>query len=404
MHQLITWQVNDPFVHYMIEELRRRPGSDKPMNLPVGSTPPQPWNIGQLNEKGIYHPWGGHPLQQPGDQDPFNYNVGLQDPGIRRSDDWDFPIGTNNLTRYHFFPNVGTLGQIHRGTPWQTIYLKSVYFRDPNTGQLALLADPTLWWNWSGSIGGYPSRDWALLDVFTSAPNENAARGLLAVNQTNRAAWSAVLSGITVPTNTSRIRDLQLLGPDEFVDPDTGYTGTIIEPGGMQISNIVQSINDARTNQFEVILNPNRNANPQQVYIAIFRTNSLVQKPVSVFEHMGDVLGAPALTVQSPYLNRHALQVRHVWNDRAVEYIPQQILSLLKRDEPRFVVYAFGQSLKPAPRSLTSDPNYYHMCTNYQITGEVITKTTFRVEGEAMNARNPLRAVVESYQILPPAE
>ena len=68
------------------------------------------------------------------------------------------------------------------------------------------------------------------------------------------------------------------------------------------------------------------------------------------------------------------------------------------------MVYAFGQSLKPAPRSLTTDPDFYHMCTNYQITGEVITKTTFRVEGSPMDAQNPLRPVVEKYEILPPLE
>jgi hypothetical protein len=122
------------------------------------------------------------------------------------------------------------------------------------------------------------------------------------------------------------------------------------------------------------------------------------------------VLGAPHLTVQSPFLNQSTEQVKSVLTDRAMEYIPQQIMSLLQRDEPRFVVYAFGQSLKPAPRSLTSDPNYFHMCTNYQITGEVTTKTVFRVEGDLpipdnkLTATNSLRAVVESYEILPPVE
>jgi hypothetical protein len=89
--------------------------------------------------------------------------------------------------------------------------------------------------------------------------------------------------------------------------------------------------------------------------------------------------------------------------DEAVERIPQQILSLLARDEPRFVVYAFGQSLRPAPRSLTTSANFYNLCTNYQITGEVITKTTFRVEGD-VTGPEPLRAVVENYKVLPPPE
>ena len=74
------------------------------------------------------------------------------------------------------------------------------------------------------------------------------------------------------------------------------------------------------------------------------------------------------------------------------------------------MVYAFGQSLKPAARSLTSDPNFYHMCTNYQIAGEVTTKTVFRVEGEfpvqgnPLTQNKPLHAVVESFEVLPPVE
>ena len=36
---------------------------------------------------------------------------------VTRSDDWDFP--TNK------FPNIGWLGRVHRGTPWQTIDMKS---------------------------------------------------------------------------------------------------------------------------------------------------------------------------------------------------------------------------------------------------------------------------------------
>jgi hypothetical protein len=139
-------------------------------------------------------------------------------------------------------------------------------------------------------------------------------------------------------------------------------------------------------------------------YIPIWRTNTLSGRKADVFRSMGEIVSAPALSVQSPFLNREQVQVQGVWTDRAVEYIPQQIMSLLQRDEPRFVVYAFGQSLKPAPRSLTTDPDFYHLCTNYQITGEVITKTTFRVEGQPQNPNNPLRPVIEKYEFLPPLE
>jgi hypothetical protein len=188
------------------------------------------------------------------------------------------------------------------------------------------------------------------------------------------------------------------------VDPTTAYSPWVIEPGTPQIAQIVNSINHARTNQFDIIRNPDPNANRNMPYVPILRTNTLANRRADVFRTMGEIVSAPGLSVQSPFLNRSGAQVQAVWTDKAVEYIPQQILSLVQRDEPRFVVYSFGQSLKPAPRSLTTDPSFYHMCTNYQITGEVITKTTFRVEGQPRNPQNPLRPVVEKYEILPPFE
>ena len=81
-----------------------------------------------------------------------------------------------------------------------------------------------------------------------------------------------------------------------------------------------------------------------------------------------------------------------------MERIPRQVLSLLKTDEPRMVIYSFGQSLKPAERSLVTLGNYYNICTNYQITGELVTKTVLRFE----EAPYKPRTVVESFSILPP--
>jgi len=230
---------------------------------------------------------------------------------------------------------------------------------------------------------------------------------LLSVNQTNRAAWSAVLSGVIVATNVVNRSEAQALGDFRGADPFKAFNATYIEPGTPQVQLVVDSINAARQRQLLIFPNPTSVNAPWDFAI---QKNLITGKTNNVFSHLGDVLGAPHLTVQSPFLNQSTEQVKSVLTDRAMEYIPQQIMSLLQRDEPRFVVYAFGQSLKPAPRSLTSDPNYFHMCTNYQITGEVTTKTVFRVEGDLpipdnkLTATNSLRAVVESYEILPPVE
>ena len=46
------------------------------------------------------------------------YNLALKDPLVWQSDDWDFPNGQTL--------NSDWLGQVHRGTPWQTIYFESI--------------------------------------------------------------------------------------------------------------------------------------------------------------------------------------------------------------------------------------------------------------------------------------
>jgi hypothetical protein len=209
--------------------------------------------------------------------------------------------------------------------------------------------------------GAHPTNDWKYLDLFTVAPNANAARGLLSVNQTNTAAWSAVLSGVHVLSNSAPNLGAMAGGP-KFAD-------RFIEPASIQLRRIVNGINRAKN-----------------------------QRPNQVFENLGDVLAAPELTVQSPFLNLTPQQIQHGLTDEAVERIPQQVLSLIKSDEPRIVVYAFGQSLKPAERSIVTSGNFYNICTNYQVTGEVVAKAVLRID----DAPKRPRVVVESYNILPP--
>src|SRR6185503_20571602 len=92
------------------------------------------------------------------------YDWPVKDPGVYSSDHWDFPTQK--------FPNLGWLGRVHRGTPWQTVYLKA---DDPGSSGTILLAknDPNN--RWAQQVGGsfmvqtYPTNDWRLLDLFTAA-------------------------------------------------------------------------------------------------------------------------------------------------------------------------------------------------------------------------------------------
>jgi hypothetical protein len=357
-YQVLAWEANDPLVHYTAGDL----------NYPVLTNiwPLVPPNDAVPQTNGIvskfwiytdrYDPWGGNPAKGPvGDTNA--YLTALKDPLVRASDDWDFP--TNK------FPNVGWLGRMHRGTPWQTVYLKST------TNPIAT------WMNWSGDnaiwfTGGtnladasfsHPINDRQLFDLFTTAVDDNATRGQLSVNQANLAAWSAVLSGVIVLTNSSATVISPLL-----INPAGVYNPAQPPP----IVRIVQGINNTRTN---------------------FLNNS--------FSHLGDILATPQLTEQSPFLNINNLQTLQAGgvSDEAMERIPQQILGLLNLSHtPRFVIYSYGQTLHPADHSIITYGTYFGLCTNYQVTAESATRTVVRVEGAPANPH----VVVEQFNILPP--
>lgn len=366
----MSWSANDPLVHYHIDDLYHPDYANTNNIIPFpANVPPPPSNLGQLNER--YNPWGGRPgASTQGNQWAFDPTV--KDTLVRFSDDWDFP--TNR------FPNIGWLGRVHRGTPWQTIYLKSILSRqDINNALQSADAAASVgnlmnnsmnsWIAWGGRPDTHPITDWPLLQLFTVAPNDNAARGLLSVNQTNLAAWSAVLSAVPVLTNT--------VGGVTKNAVATNWGNLWIEPGSPQLRAIVDSINATRLTQ-----------------------------PGQAFNSLGAVLASPGLTIESPFLNptNDVNQMNFGISDAVYERIPQQILSLLKEDEPVVAIYAYGQSLKPAERSVVTAPGtYYNLCTNYQITGEVVTKSIVRfLELPKQNQTDPAvyKAVVESFNIL----
>jgi len=348
LDQQLSWQVNDPLVHYTLDDLYDPVYADTNNIQPLLSRETMTNNIGQLNKR--YSPWGGPPNSSApaSESTPPPFGLTIKDPMIMKSDDWDFP--TNK------FPNLGWLGRVHRGTPWQTVYLKSG------------VEPQARWQTWAGAVAGHPTNDWPLVQLFTTAINDNAARGLLSVNQTNTAAWSAVLSGVTALTNTTA-------SPQKGAVP--AYAAVTIQPASVQMAYIVSNINATR-----------------------------LQMPNQVFPNLGSVFASPALTTNSPYLNFSGNQRNYGIRDEVYERIPQQILSLLKEDEPYVVIYAFGQSLRPAENSVVKAPGPYRgLCTNYQVTAEVVTKTGVRIQdirqpNQSTNAPS-YKAIVESFNILP---
>ncbi|EEF59225.1 hypothetical protein [Pedosphaera parvula] len=364
-----SWQANDPLVHFTSWDLGNTNLLTRiKLGTPLYSTNIVK-NIGLLNDR--YSPWGGNP-NKASDKHPFD--LAYKDPLVARSDNWQFP--TNR------FPSVGWLGRVHRGTPWQTIYLKSPSIATNQFDD---------WEKWTGNRYKnqivvktgipdapltHPTNDWKIVGLFTAAPNDNAARGQLSINQSNAPSWYAMLGGAIALSNSTPDIDLDTVSPQP-----AKYTPFVIDPikNNLAISNILVAINDVR------------------------RTNYLG----GVFTNLGNILAVPELSTNSPFLNRSSdVQVQKALSDSVYEAIPQQILGLLKVGQPQYVIYAYGQSLKPADRSLYQGSGpYFGLCTNYTVTGESLIRAVIHVENPPVPGQTQLaqpRVVVDQYNVLPP--
>ena len=387
IYLVTSWQANDPLVHYTIGDLTDARYSGVVLDT-FGSTPPRPTdNLGSVNSR--YEPWGGF---AGASQSPTLTDLRVKDPLMMQSDNWDFPTAK--------LPNAGWLGRVHRGTPWQTVYLKPfatdlgtwrtwtanplsvTNFGQLQTNTLPLFVPGTFIGVGSDAFYTQPTNDWHLLDLFTTALNDNATRGQMSINQTNLAAWSAVLSGVIALTNA--------------VDSDGNV---VLSPQVIQPAGVYDAFN---TNTWPPLVRIVKRIND-------FRSTNSTRH---VFSHLSDLLAVPELTVASPFLNTIGTPnfANNGLNDAAYERIPQQIAGLLKVDSvPRFVIYAFGQTLKPeSNRAIVKNGPFIGLCTNYQIVAEAATRTVVRFEGvQPYLGGNPaaitnLHPVVESFTVLPP--
>lgn len=426
----MSWQANDPLVHYIARDMLyvEESGIARRIKPPGDTNFVVMENIGIKNKR--YKPW---PTEVTSKSDPDAFNLTLKDPLMTASDDWQFP--TNVL------PTIGWLGRIHRGTPWQTIYLKasdlglqpqtySTNLNNSTTWVTSYGSFANKWSRWTGnrdlreSFLTRPVTDRILFDEFTTAFDENSTRGQLPINQTGLAAWSALLSGVVTLTNNSPGRPV--FAP--LVVQPAGYYDSLNPSTWPPLVKIVAGINQTRAN-----------------------TNLF---PTGTFEHLGDILAVPELSVGanpalagnvnlggqtfqgdlywtnvSPFLylgdpvlgasekldaagSKTTPNQQKGLNDAAYEWLPQQVMSLLRRGEPRFVIYAYGQALHPAANSVLTTGPYFQMCTNYQITAEVATRAVVRIEGSPnpshtntflpSKKRYPPRLVVESFNYLAP--
>jgi hypothetical protein len=379
--------------------------------LPNNTTNLPANNIGLLNDR--YQPWGiSTQMRAVAGVDTNAFAVPFKDPLVYSSDDWDFP--TNKL------PTVGWLGRVHRGTPWQTVYLKSSDVLDETSASSGANIGINTWAQWTGDTqltfkqyfdadNSAPAQDRLLFDLFSTAFDDNATRGQLSVNvgandpnnpQAGLAAWSAVFSGVMVLSNTTP----DLLAPtNQYVFPRYGLS---------TIANPIQPVGTAGTNSplYQIVNGINQTRTNMNLF------------PLQTFTHAGDILSVPQLTEQSPFLNRaDSMQLAHGINDEMYEWIPQQTMSLLRvADSPRYVIYSYGQALKPAPNGIVTSGGFFGMITNYQVVSETATRTVVRFNSQRINnvfqtnippfgliwtnvpSVTNNNAVIESYNVLPP--
>jgi hypothetical protein len=286
----VLWLANDPLVHYLAPDLNdpispsgsvtgayQYDGGAITFPFPNLSSPAQ---IKPLSQR--FQPWEQSPqMDSLYNVDTNAYNFAYRDPLIWTSDNWNFPA-TNSLP-------LTTLGQVHRGTPWQTVYLKATnilgysqnYYGNPSTGL-------NTWMYWTGDTNSNdasimaPVSDWRLAALLAEMFNTNDATQLASVNAAN---WPVLLDGTTVLTNS-------------------------VSPA--ELDSVVMSSNS-----------------PQATVIATALSQAQAGEPNGVFESVGDIIGVPILSQSSPWLDVGA---QNEISDAAYEAIPSQLLLELRPD------------------------------------------------------------------------
>ncbi len=386
---LTLWQANDPLVHYLASDLNTytmNVGQQKADDLTASAFSLSNPQLNSVVDR--YQPWGrGIQMDTIANSDKNHYNLAYRDPLVWGSDYWDFPAGK--------YPSVGWLGRVHRGTPWQTVYLKATNIF--NYLNPTLPADGARTWaEWTGNtrsafnpylnVNQYydagnadPVQDRFLFDLFTTRLNDNGVKGALSVNQTHIAAWSAVLSGVVGLTNITGSPSVPSVSKIPVI------TNFVILPAGP----------DGTNSAIGRLLNGPNGINATRANFA--NADGLV----GAFEHVGDILRTPALTEQSPFLNVSDADHRNYdISDQLYEWLPQQVMGLLRGSSaPRYVVYCYGQTLRPAPDGTVLSGNLFNLVTNYQVTAESAARVVLRVD----DATTPTpKVIIESYNVLPP--
>jgi hypothetical protein len=276
------WQANDPLVHYLASDLNCISPALTGLQVADNGAPIlilPGLNISQVGPR--YQPWGlSSQMSSLVGIDTNAYNLAFRDPLVVGSDAWNFPtIQTWN-------PNW--LGQIHRGTPWQTIYLKSTNLLDlVNFRESSIVSGLNTWEAWTGNtneddaIRTAPVIDWHVAALLTAILNTNSSLAYFSVNNPDPNAWAADLDGLIAITN--------------------GITGAgiILTSNSPTVTGLAGAIETMRASL-----------------------------PGQEFQDQGEVFATPQLSIASPFLVA-AGSSKYGINDAAYEALPSQLLAQL---------------------------------------------------------------------------
>lgn len=265
-----TWRANDPLAHSHTADLAVGINTNRQYFMPfVPGTNIWPASIGRLNEE--YSPWAGNPLSS---SFPEFDNRTIKDPGVYGTDWWSFPSNAPLA--------IDWIGRIHRGTPWQSIYLK------------ADGADEFEWWQSRGDLRAHPTNDWRMAALLAELFNTNDVRTWTSINTTNLSVWTDTFSGLRTLTNTT--------SEPIFWEPVL-YETNIMDAASPQITNILAGIHRRRTSM-----------------------------PGQYFPDVAAFLATPELSNESPWLNLDPEQQHLALTDVAYEILPSQLLARVRRD------------------------------------------------------------------------
>jgi hypothetical protein len=321
LYQYVSWEANDPLVHYTVPDLTDLLVVPNKLELDVPNHSSTNNLSGQNRLNRRYLPWPTIPSDYK-TSPTTQFATEVKDPLIRNSDSWTFPAGETL--------SFANLGNIHRGTPWQTIYLKSSETSD---------VDNDRWSKWSGNanladaVAARPMNDWHLVNLFDLLVNTNSPHQRLSINTADTNAWLAALDGLSILTNGS---------PDSEI---------IITSNSPEAALVVDGINRTRASQ-----------------------------PAGFFHSVGDILATPELTMDSPWLNTNALQtIANTLTDTACESLASQLLPLLRADSFGAITRTNGAvrvqftGYDGFPCTIETSPdflNWTSVSTNYPVDGE----------------------------------